>query len=107
MVVLSFEDLYTHPEVELPKRYKPPKFELYNGIGDPRDHLRMYCDKLIRVWKNEKIRMKLFIRSLTREALTGHIEQDSRKWMRWEDLASDFMDRFGFNIENALDWFYI
>ena len=51
--------------------------------------------------------MELFMRSLTGEALSWYIEQDSRKWIKWVDMATDFMNRFGFNIENAPDWFYI
>ena len=33
--------------------------------------MRAYCEKLVGVAKNEKLRMKLFIRSLTGEALIG------------------------------------
>ena len=51
--------------------------------------------------------MKLFMRSLTREDLSWYIEQDLRKWVEWVDMATDIMNRFGLNIENAPDWFYI
>ncbi|KAK4736956.1 hypothetical protein R3W88_000653 [Solanum pinnatisectum] len=51
--------------------------------------------------------MKSLMRSLTGEALSWYIEQDPRKWVEWVDIATDFMNRFGFNIENAPDWFYI
>ncbi|KAK4736933.1 hypothetical protein R3W88_000630 [Solanum pinnatisectum] len=84
-----------------------PKFELFNGMGDPKAHLRMYCDKLVGIGRDERILMKLFMRSLTGEALSWYIEQDPRKWVEWVDMATDFMNRFGFNIENAPDWFYI
>ncbi|XP_069145964.1 uncharacterized protein [Solanum lycopersicum] len=104
---LGYEDLCMHPDVELPEEYKLPKFETFNGIGDPNAHLRMYCDKLVGVGRDERILMKLFMRSLTGEALSWYIEQDSRKWIKWVDMATDFMNRFGFNIENAPDWFYI
>ena len=96
-----------HPDAKLPEGYKLPKFEMFNGIGDPKAHLRMYCDKLVGVGRDERILMKLFMRSLTGEALSWYIEQDSRKWVEWVDMATDFMNRFGFNIENAPDWFYI
>lgn len=104
---LSYEDLCIHPDVELPEGYKLPKFELFNGIGDLKAHLRIYCDKLIRVGRDERILMKLFMRSLTGEALSWYIEQNPRKWDEWVDMATDFMNRFGFNVENAPDWFYI
>ena len=96
-----------HPDVELPEGYKLPKFEMFNGIGDPKAHLRMYCDKLVGVGRDERILMKLYMRSLIGEALSWYIEQDSRKWVEWVDMATDIMNRFGLNIENAPDWFYI
>ena len=62
---LSYKDLCMHPDVELPEGYKLPKFEMFNGIRDPKAHLRMYCDKLIGGGRNGRILMKLFMRSLT------------------------------------------
>ncbi|XP_047250000.1 uncharacterized protein LOC124885798 [Capsicum annuum] len=58
MKCLNCEDLCIHPDLELSEGYKPPKFELYNGTGDPKAHLRVYCEKLVGIGKNEKIRMK-------------------------------------------------
>ncbi|XP_070003522.1 uncharacterized protein [Nicotiana sylvestris] len=104
---LNYEDLCVQPDVELPKGYKPPKFEMFDGTGDPRVHLRMYCDKLVGVGRDKKIRMKLFMRSLKGNALSWYISQDSKKWTSWVSMASDFMDRFRFNTENAPDVFYI
>ncbi|XP_004241095.1 uncharacterized protein [Solanum lycopersicum] len=104
---LRYEDLCMHLDVEWPKGYKLPKFKMFNDIGDPKAHLRMYCDKLVGVGRDERILMKLFMRSLTGEALAWYIEQDSWKWVEWVDMATDFMNRFGFNIENAPYWFYI
>ncbi|XP_070057215.1 uncharacterized protein [Nicotiana tomentosiformis] len=57
--------------------------------------------------KNEQIYMKLFMRSLTGDALSWYISQDPKKWVSWVSMPSDFMDRFKFNIENAPDVFYI
>ena len=67
---MNYEDLCIQPDVELPEGYKPPKFEMFDGIGDPRVHLRTYCDKLVGVGKDERIRMKLFMRSLKGDALS-------------------------------------
>ncbi|XP_070009930.1 uncharacterized protein [Nicotiana sylvestris] len=104
---LNYEDLCIHPDVELPEGCKPPRFEMFDGTGDPRVHLRTYRDKLVGVGKNEKIQMKLFMRSLTGAALSWYISQNPKKWSNWVSMASNFMDRFRFNIENAPDVFYI
>ncbi|XP_070036185.1 uncharacterized protein [Nicotiana tomentosiformis] len=104
---LNYEDLCIQPDVELPESYKPPKFEMFDGTGDPKVHLRTYYDMLVGVGKNEQIRMKLFMRSLMGDALSWYISQNPKKWVSWVSMASDFMDRFRFNLENALDIFNI
>lgn len=48
---LEYEDLCVHPDVELPMGYKVPKFDVFDGKGNPRAHLRSYCDKLVGVGK--------------------------------------------------------
>ncbi|XP_033513743.1 uncharacterized protein [Nicotiana tomentosiformis] len=104
---LNYEDLCIKPNVELPEGYKPPKFEIFDGTCDPKVNLRTYCDKLVDVGKDERIRMKLFMRSLTGDTLSWYISQSPKKWVSWVSMASNFMDQFRFNTENAPDVFYI
>ncbi|XP_070029685.1 uncharacterized protein [Nicotiana sylvestris] len=104
---LNYENLCIQPDVELSEGYKPLKFEMFDGMGDPKVHLRTYYDKLVGVRKDERIRMKLFMRSLTGDALSWYISRNPKKWANWVSMASEFMDRFRFNTENALDVFYI
>ncbi|XP_060192680.1 uncharacterized protein LOC132622155 [Lycium barbarum] len=96
---LDYDDLCIHPNIGMPVGYKPPKFDIFDGTGDPHAHLRAYSDKLVGVGRSEKLRMKLFIRSLSGEALTWYTRQDPRKWSDWQDMAGDFMNHFGFNTE--------
>ncbi|XP_070008177.1 uncharacterized protein [Nicotiana sylvestris] len=104
---LNYEDLCIKLDIELSEGYKPPKFEMFDGTGDPKVHLRTYCDKLVGVGKGDRIRMKLFMRSLTEDALSWYISQNPKKWANWVSMSFDFMDRFRFNTENASDVFYI
>ncbi|XP_070034224.1 uncharacterized protein [Nicotiana tomentosiformis] len=104
---INYEDLCIQPDIELSEGYKPPKFEMFDGIGDPKVHLRTYCDKLVGVGKDERICMKLFMRSLTGDAILWYISQNPKKWVSWVSMASDFMDLFRFNTENTPDVFYI
>ncbi|XP_070047446.1 uncharacterized protein [Nicotiana tomentosiformis] len=103
LLVIGNSDLL--PDIELSEGYKPPKFEMFDGTCGPKVHLRTYCDKLVGVGKDE--RMKLFMRSLIADALSWYISQNPIKWVSWVSMASDFMDRFRFNMENAPDVFYI
>ncbi|XP_070032288.1 uncharacterized protein [Nicotiana tomentosiformis] len=104
---LNYEDQCIQLDVELSEGYKPTKFEMFDGTGDPKVHLRTYCDKLVGVAKNEQIRMKLFMRSFTGDALFCYISQNLKKWVSWVSMASYFMDRFRFNTKNAPGIFYI
>ncbi|XP_070046140.1 uncharacterized protein [Nicotiana tomentosiformis] len=104
---LNNEDLCIQPDVELPEGYKPPKFEMFDETGDPKVHLRTYYDKLVGIGWDKRISMKLFMRSLTGDALPWCISQNPNKWVNWVSMASDFMDQIRFNTENAPGIFYI
>ncbi|XP_070034528.1 uncharacterized protein [Nicotiana tomentosiformis] len=104
---LNYENLCIQPDVELPEGHKPPKIKMFDRTGDLKVHLRTYCDKLVEVGKDERIGMKLFMRSLTGDALSWYISQNPNKWVNWVSMASDFMDRFRFNRESESDIFYI
>ncbi|XP_059316729.1 uncharacterized protein LOC132067484 [Lycium ferocissimum] len=94
---LKYEDLCVHPNVELPPGYKIPKFNTFNGEGDPIAHLKDYCSRLIGIGHNEAVRMRLFIQSLSGSALSWYTKQDFSKWHTWEDMAREFIKQFEFN----------
>lgn len=50
--ILEYDDLCVQSDIDFPIGYKPPKFDLFNGVGDPHAHLRAYCDKLVGVGRN-------------------------------------------------------
>nr|XP_016481091.1 PREDICTED: uncharacterized protein LOC107802157 [Nicotiana tabacum] len=81
--ILELQRELEQPDVGMPEGYKPPKFEMFDGTGDPKVHPRTYCDKLAGVGKNEQIRMKLFMLSLTRDALSWYVSQNPKKWVSW------------------------
>ncbi|XP_070013742.1 uncharacterized protein [Nicotiana sylvestris] len=43
---IAFKDLCMFPDVRLPLGFKIPKFEKYDGHGDPIAHLKRYCNQL-------------------------------------------------------------
>ncbi|XP_070039192.1 uncharacterized protein [Nicotiana tomentosiformis] len=99
----------TPVQSELVLRLEQKILELQGELEQLRNlvHLRTYCDKLVGVCRDERICMKLFMRSLTGDALYWYISQNPKKWVNWVSMASDFMDRFRFNTKNAPDVFYI
>ncbi|KAH0773510.1 hypothetical protein KY290_010647 [Solanum tuberosum] len=43
---LDYDDLCIHPDIDMSVGYKPSKFDMFDGKGDPHTHLRAYYDKL-------------------------------------------------------------
>ncbi|XP_010314117.2 uncharacterized protein [Solanum lycopersicum] len=104
---LSYKDLYIHPNLDLPEGFKVPKFIIFNGTGNPLAHLKVYCDQLVVVGKDEALLMCLFGRSLSGEALEWLTSQELKQWKSWNALAKDFTERFGHNVEDAPDRYYL
>ncbi|XP_069152548.1 uncharacterized protein [Solanum lycopersicum] len=104
---LSYKDLCIHPNLDLPEGFKVPKFVTFNGTGNPLAHLKVYCDQLVGVGKNEALLMRLFSRSLSGEALEWLTSQEPKQWKSWNALAKDFTGRFGHNIKDAPDRYYL
>ncbi|KAL3364209.1 hypothetical protein AABB24_013125 [Solanum stoloniferum] len=100
---LSYEDLCIHPNLDLPKRFKVPKFDTFGGTGNPLAHLRAYCDQLVGVGRNEALLMRHFSRSLNGEALEWFTSHETKQWSSWNALAKDFVERFAYNVEIVPD----
>ncbi|XP_055806992.1 uncharacterized protein LOC129875775 [Solanum dulcamara] len=99
VVGLNYEDLCIHPNLDLPEGFKVPKFDTFGGTGNPLAHLRAYCDQLVGVGKNEALLMRLFSRSLSREALEWFTSEEMKQWPNWNALAKHFIERFAYNVE--------
>ncbi|XP_060202443.1 uncharacterized protein LOC132630865 [Lycium barbarum] len=104
---LRYDDLWMHQDLDLPKGFKILKFEMFNGVGNPKAHLRSYYNQLVGVKKNEPLIMRLFSRSLTGEAAEWFATQDMRQWHTWEDMAESFMEWFRLTVETVPDHYYL
>ncbi|XP_060190575.1 uncharacterized protein LOC132619805 [Lycium barbarum] len=96
-----------HPDLDLPEGFKIPKFEMFNGPGNPKAHLRSYYDQLVGLKKNEPLIMRLFSCSLNGESAKWFATQDMHQWHTWGDMAESFMERFRFNVETVPDRYYL
>ncbi|XP_070004980.1 uncharacterized protein [Nicotiana sylvestris] len=83
-----------------------PKFDLYDGHGDPVTHLRGYYSKMRGVGKKDKLLMAYFSQSLGGAALEWYTRQDVSKWCTWDDMAQAFAQHFQYNIEIVPDRMY-
>ncbi|XP_075113467.1 uncharacterized protein LOC142182726 [Nicotiana tabacum] len=100
---VAFKDLCMFPDVHLPPGFKSPKFEKYDGHGDPIAHLKRYCNQLRGARRNEELLMAYFGESLTGVASELFINQDTSHWYVWDDMAQAFVKQFQYNIDIAPD----
>ncbi|XP_075083257.1 uncharacterized protein LOC142167006 [Nicotiana tabacum] len=98
---VSFNDLCMFPHVHLPPGFKTPKFDKYDGHGDPVTHLKRYCNQLRGAGGKEELLMAYFGESLTGIASEWFIDQDISHWHIWNDMAQDFVQQFQYNIDIA------
>jgi hypothetical protein len=90
-------------DVEIPKDFKVPDFEKYNGTTDPFTHLQMYCSKMGAYLKNEKMMMYYFQESLISPAIKWYLNLDKKDVRTWNDLANAFLKQYKHNADFAPD----
>ncbi|XP_070026864.1 uncharacterized protein [Nicotiana sylvestris] len=98
-VSVAYKDLCLFPDVQLPPGFKMPKFDLYDGHGDPVAHLRGFCSKLRGASGRDELLMAYFSQSLSGSALEWYTRQDHSRWYTWDDLAQAFACHFQYNLE--------
>ncbi|XP_019252898.1 PREDICTED: uncharacterized protein LOC109231713 [Nicotiana attenuata] len=102
-VSVAYKDLCLFIDVQLPARFKMPKFDLYDRHGDPVAHLRGFCSKMRGAGGRDKLLMTYFSQSLSGAALEGYTRQDNSRWYTWDDLAHAFARHFQYNVEIVPD----
>ncbi|XP_019241456.1 PREDICTED: uncharacterized protein LOC109221421 [Nicotiana attenuata] len=91
------------PTCHLPVGFKTPKFEKYDGHGDPIAHLKRYCNQLRGASGKEELLMAYFGESLVGIASEWYMDEDISRWHIWDNLARDFVRQFQYNIDIAPD----
>ncbi|XP_070010762.1 uncharacterized protein [Nicotiana sylvestris] len=91
---VSYSDLCIFPRVHLPDGFMMPKFEKYNGHGDPVAHLKRYYNQFRGFGGNEELLMAYFGESLIGIASEWYINSLS-------NLKKKYAKRFR---EYAVKW---
>ncbi|XP_027158403.1 uncharacterized protein LOC113760025 [Coffea eugenioides] len=66
---LDYNELCLFSDMQLPMGFKTPKFNKYDGMGNPKTHLRMFANKLGKPIDDENLPVRLFLESLEGDAL--------------------------------------
>ncbi|XP_070035090.1 uncharacterized protein [Nicotiana tomentosiformis] len=91
------------PHVHFPPGFKTPKFDKYDGHGDPVAHLKRHCNHLRGAGGKEELLMAYSGESLTGIASEWFIDQDMSHWYVWNDMAQDFVQQFQYNMDIVPD----
>ncbi|XP_017420355.1 uncharacterized protein LOC108330380 [Vigna angularis] len=79
------------PGVTIPHKFKVPEFEKYKGNTCPKNHLTMYCRKMVAYAHDEKLLIHLFQDSLAEVTLSWYTHLNSSHIRSWADLEDAFV----------------
>nr|XP_027090324.1 uncharacterized protein LOC113711359 [Coffea arabica] len=99
--VLDYDDLCLFPNVQLPVGFKTPKFNKYDGTGNPKTHLRLFANKLGKPVDDENLPLRLFPESLEGDALDWCSNLKPEEAKTWLDLSNAFIRQYEYNCELA------
>ncbi|XP_070028706.1 uncharacterized protein [Nicotiana sylvestris] len=91
---VSFSDLCMFPHIHLPRGFKTPKFEKYDGHGNPIAHLKRYCNQLRGAGGKEELLMAYFGESLVGKKPTESFREYAIKWREQTARVKPPMDNY-------------
>ena len=80
--------------VKMPSSYQPPKFQQFNGNGNPRHHIAHFVETCNNARTNGDLMVKQFVRSLKGNAFDWYTDLESGLIDTWEQLECEFLNRF-------------
>jgi len=91
------------PDVVIPPKFKVPEFEIYRGASCPKNHLTMYCRKMVAHAGDEKLLIHFFQDSLADTALSWYMHLEPARIRSWNDLVDAFLKQYKYNVDMAPD----
>ena len=100
---LDSRELSLVPDVVILSKFKMLKFEKYDGIKCPENHLATYCNKMTGHARNEDLLIHVFYDSLTGTTAQWYMKLRKDQIHTWRDLARAFLERYKYMSETAPD----
>ena len=80
--------------MHLPENYQPPKFQQFDGKGNPRQHIAHFVETCNNAGTYGDLMVKQFVRSLKDNAFDWYIDLMPGSIDSWEQLEQEFLNRF-------------
>ncbi|OMO58134.1 Retrotransposon gag protein [Corchorus capsularis] len=81
-------------ELKMPENYQPPKFQQFDGKGNPRQHVAHFIETCNNAGTYGDLLVKQFVRSLKGNAFDWYTDLDSESIDSWDQLEREFLNRF-------------
>jgi len=91
------------PDVVIPPKFKVTDFDKYKGTTFPKNHLKMYCQKIGAYSRDEKLLMHFFQEILAGAAVNWYTNLESSRICTWKDLITAFIRQYQYNTDMAPD----
>jgi hypothetical protein len=80
--------------LRMPPNYQPPKFQQFDGKGNPRQQIAHFMETCNNTGTNGDLMVKQFVCSLKGNAFDWYIDLESGLIDTWEQLEREFLNRF-------------
>ncbi|XP_030444408.1 uncharacterized protein LOC115666904 [Syzygium oleosum] len=88
-------------KVQVPKKFKAPEFNKFDGLSCPKVHLQYYTTRMAPHADNVPLMIHTFQDSLTGPPLQWFVLKKIHSLKTWEDLSDAFIRQYKFNIDVA------
>jgi len=95
--LVNTHDLCLVPRVDVPKKFKVPEFDRYNGLTCPQNHIIKYVRKMANYSDNDSLMIHCFQDSLMEDAAEWYTGLSKGDIHTFDDLAVAFKSHYGFN----------
>ena len=84
-------------------KFKVLDFDKYKGTTCPKNHLKMYCQKMGEYAKDEELLIHSFQESLTGVAVTWYTNLEPSRVHTWKDLMVAFVRQYQYYSDMVPD----
>ncbi|RHN54409.1 putative retrotransposon gag domain, aspartic peptidase domain-containing protein [Medicago truncatula] len=91
------QDLCLVSKVDVPKKFKIPDFDRYNGLTCPQNHIIKYVRKMGNYKDNDSLMIHCFQDSLMEDAAEWYTSLSKNDIHTFDELATAFKSHYGFN----------
>jgi len=95
--LVKTHDLCLVPRVDVPRKFKVPEFDRYNGLTCPQNHIIKYVRKMANYSDNDSLMIHCFQDSLMEDAAEWYTGLSKDGIRTFDDLAAAFKSHYGFN----------